>query len=436
MRVRFRLAQILARHHQSGHGLITRIKNATSIERHKVSSLLLDEEDKISLRHLGEICRFLIEQCNVDPRDLPGALFEIEPSHFLSLLRSTPTLRTCFGVRLRSEARPDSPWASGTDSLLHGKLLELLLRPDSPRPSAEGNGAPASVIAGHAPHLRIRHFHQEQVYAASSARLRDPKERDDEFNLLKHDAERVYQALHAPAGGDSAAADGEAIGHVALLLGTLKSNPACELATARTFGAVPWATHGRSTRSSAGTADLVATAAERAVPFFIRYRDSSNSTMVDPLIPSCYAGDRLCRDKVKCGKNSTVPGIYYETEGGVWECAPWTDDRDAALVLYDYDRINGDVEVTLGGFSSRATLLLADHLEQIADALIPEPLDGQNSKAPGWVTNQRAVGAFVIEFRIDTAATAERGDRMPTAAKAPDIIPLDANVLGRRLELD
>jgi hypothetical protein len=449
MRVRFRLSQLLARHNQTGHGLITRIKNATSIERHKVSRLLDDEEDKISLKHLGELCRFLIESCQVDPRELPGALFELEPSHFLSLLRSTPTLRTCFGVRQRSDAKPNAPWASGTDSFLHGKLLEYLLRPEPlPRSAggddsaAEGSRGRDRVAYSRSQPLQIRSFHQEQVHAASSARLDNPAERDDELSLLRQDAERVYRALHA-AVDSSNRERSEAVGHVALLLGTIKSNPACELAAARTFAAVPWGDHGRSQADlAAGSPEqLVRTPAERAVPFYVRYRDRRNSEYLDPAIPSCSAGNRLAQSKVKCGGNGTTPGIYYETPGGAWECAPWSDDRDAALVLYDYDRVYGNVEVTMGGFTARATLMLADRLEQIADSLMPEPLglrtrnDRDSSRSQAYVSRRRAVGAFVIEFLIDNESQMEPGvDRLLPPPLATNIIPIDPEVLARRLE--
>lgn len=464
MRVRFRLHQLLTRHGQSRHGLIMRITNATGIERHKVSRLLDEEEDKVSLTHLSALCRFLIDECNVDPRELPGALFELEPSRFLSLLRGTPQLRTCFGVRQRSEVRPDAPWAAGTDSLLHGKLLELLLCPEPlPTKSQSAEGEPAdgftaarsrSASSQRWP-LRIQHFHQEQVHAASALRLNDEpdpdappptaaaraelrKQRTDELNLIREDAERVYRVLHAPRAGAVADDRQHAVGHAALLLGTLKSNPACELATAEIFGAVPWGEHGRPARGLPleGTPDLVKTPRERAVPYFIRYRDRANSGMIDPRIPSCHAGTQLARGKVTCGNNAQEAGIYYETPGGRWEYAPWTlSDRDAALLTFQYDRMRGNVQVLLGGFSSRATLLLAAQLEFITRSLLPHTLDGEPPYTEAYITPQRAVGAFVIEFRIDPTETREQdGIRVPQLTEPPRVIPLQREVLAPRLE--
>lgn len=142
------------------------------------------------------------------------------------------------------------------------------------------------------------------------------------------------------------------------------------------------------------------------------------------MIPSCHAGLSLCQQKVACGRNSTVPGIYFETEDGHWDCAPWSDTEDAAIVLFDYDRLLGNVELVMGGVSSRATLLLGDHLEQIVDHLLPAPFE----------TNSRAVGVFIIRFRVER----ETGDgsgphRAPPCERPPEIIPLAQQTLARRL---
>ena len=60
------------------------------------------------------------------------------------------------------------------------------------------------------------------------------------------------------------------------------------------------------------------------------------------------------------GQNSTRPGIYYETAGGAWECCPWDEKtHDAAFVFYIHRESQGRMEMALGGFSGRATRLLA-----------------------------------------------------------------------------
>lgn len=436
MRVRFRLNQLLTRQGVTGHGRITLISDATGIERHKVSKLLDDGEDKISLRHLGELCRFLIQQCGIDPRELPAALFELEPSRLLALLRSTPTLRSCFGVRQRRH-HTQAPWAAGADSYLHGKMLELLLRPEiqvrcPPSAATSRTGAderpetPEEEVL--TLHSEIGHFHQEQVHAASAALLEDPAEREEELKFLKQDAERVYQILHDPVGNSAAAKRAQMVRHVALILGSVKSNPVCELSTARIFRGIPWEIHGRPLNADStapATTDLVKSPSDRAVPFFIRYRDGANSALKDPQIPSCYAGVRLAQSRVKCGNNAVTAGIYYETPGKLWECVPCSDTEDAAIVLFDHDRLLGNVEVVMGGFSSMATLLLGTSLEQIADQFFPPPFQ----------TDNRAVGAFIVRFEIAPAEPSDdaRSARLPQVARAPTVIPLAAEVLERRL---
>lgn len=419
MRVRFRLRQLLERQQKTGHGLITRIKNATTIERHKVSKLLDDKEDKISLQHLGELCRFLIEHCEVSAESLPGALFELEPDHFLELLRMKPSLRTCFGVRQRDEAKPEAPWLSGTDLFLHGKLLQLLIQ----------RGV-----------NHLESFHQEQVHAPSASRINTPDTFAQEMAIVQEDAARVYAALHRRDPDSTEKDEPREVEHVTLLLGTLKSNPACELATARTFQAVPWGAHGKSVRDARGETDspLVKTPQQRAVPFFIRFREPTGPGDVsDPRVPSCYAGLRLAQGKVGCGDNCRKPGIYYETTAG-WECAEWNkDSRDAALIMYDYNRTLGDVEVVMGGFSSRATLLLAERLEQIAGRLLPDTLDPPESgedlrDPPIYATDSRAIGVFVIEFHLSKPAQTETSDVKRREVVEMKIIPLSPDVLARR----
>ncbi|MCA9056066.1 MAG: helix-turn-helix transcriptional regulator, partial [Planctomycetaceae bacterium] len=345
MQVRLRLNELLERHNVSGHGRIALVSNATGIERHKLSRLLEGGEDKVSLRQLAALCRFLIEHCRVDPKELPGALFSLEPSRFLALLRSTPSLRTCFGVR-QQRGPEHSPWAAGADAFLHGKMLELLLRPPAFDPvsteehAASGPTAETSIIdTGYS---EIRHFHQEQVHAASVERVNGTEFRDQELADLHDDATRVYADLCE-----------EIAGRMLLILGSVKSNPVCELSIARIFSADPWTEHGLAlaamrTRKS-GQLVLPDDPAERAVPFFIRYRDGDNGGWRDPHIPSCYAGLQLAARKVKCGRNSSRPGIYYETPDG-WEAVEWKADGDAAIVLYEYDKLKGNVEVVMGGF--------------------------------------------------------------------------------------
>jgi DNA-binding Xre family transcriptional regulator len=431
MRVRFLLQQLLTRQGKSDHGIITEIEQATGIERHKVSRLINGKEDKVSLEHLGALCQFLIQDCRVDPRELPGALFELEPSRFLALLQNANRLHACFGVRQRKEARP-FPWLAGADSFLHGKLLELLLQSETQlRADQRGRSEAARRGEGVEPLVmqsQIRRYRQELVHAASLQALENDAERDQELALLRTEAERVDRLMHGADGSGRELVGRDAVKQVALILGSVKSNPVCELATARSFGALPWVEHGlrRKIREGSGhTPKLPRVPQERAVPFYIRYRDPQNSEHSDPLIPSCYAGRQLSSEKVKCGKNAAEAGIYFETDRGEWDWVPCSQKTDCAIVYYDHNRRLDNVEVVMGGFSSLATLLLGSTFSDIVDRLYP----------PAFQSDDRAVGVFVIQFDLTRLDFEDPQFALQDWSEKPKVIGIDPSVLRRRLDV-
>ena len=452
MQIEFRLNELLTRMKVVKHGRIAQVSGATGIERHKVSRLLEGREQRISLRHLGALCDYLIDECGVDAKELPGALFSLEPSGFLSLLQRMPTLRTCFGVRQRSSQLNVPPWSSHSDSVLHGKMLEILLRRLPTATSSvheQGSEGESDEIAAQSNRADISHFHfhQEQVHAATRERINsdDAETREQEMKWLEADANRVYSVLHpdprTPSQGSGPGPKPEALTRrLSLILGSVKSNPVCELSNARVFAAPAWASHGRSLaaveKEGGRLKALPASPMDRAVPFFIRYRNGEESIseegsgegrrvpLVDPSIPSCHAGMELAKSRKYCLDDPSIPGIHYETKGG-WKALPWDKVNDAAIVLFDHDKLDNNVEVVMGGFSSRATMLLAHHMERLVDDLYPA----------GFVSDTRAVGVFIIPFRIDPDKDPEwgPGGKVPALTERAEPIPLDAEVLERRL---
>jgi hypothetical protein len=120
-----------------------------------------------------------------------------------------------------------------------------------------------------------------------------------------------------------------------------------------------------------------------------------------------------------------VAGIYYETVDGSWNCIPCTGATDGAIIIYDYDRLLGNVEIVMGGFSGKATWLLGENLEWIVDRLS----EGR------YETAQRVVGAYVVHFSIEPVAAAPNSPPThPRLAQRPKVIPLDPEVLRSRLE--
>ena len=186
-----------------------------------------------------------------------------------------------------------------------------------------------------------------------------------------------------------------------LMLGSVKSNGAVELATANCFP------RARAFRSEDG----VARAADRACPFFVRYRDT------DPQPASVCGGLRLSEKEAGSG-----PGIYYETADGEWQYAPWDRNSDVGLVLYRLHRPSGSLEMVLGGYSSRGTACLARCLGS------DETLE---LSPPCYSDAELDIGVFVLLFRF-------RGRRKDSSSLAPrpaavEIIRLDSAVIKRRL---
>ncbi|MEZ6065089.1 MAG: helix-turn-helix transcriptional regulator [Planctomycetaceae bacterium] len=429
MKVHFRLAEVLAGLGVIDRGRILRLAKETGIERHKMSRLIENSEAKVGLDDLAAICRYLIDVHGVDARDLPGMLFELEPSRFLSLLRTRTSLSTCFGVR-QFALDPDIRWTSGADTYLHGRLLETLLKPEFASQPIGGeerspNGSPERLT-----YSTLRQFHQEQVRAVTGP-IREGDERlSESAAVLREDAERVARLMRDPRPSDVAGV-GEtapAVDHAAIMLGSVKSNPVCELTVARIFNAIPWQRHGRARDAAESDTALVQRPADRAVPFFLRYRDDRHRELADAQFHSCHAGLRLAEGPVNCGDNSTTAGIYYELDSGEWECIPSSTTRDAAVVLYEFDTRHRNMEVVMGGFSSDATLALAMHLETIADRLY----EGHYQDA------ERIVGVYVIDLhftaRTRTAPAMAGVSQLPELTQPPEVIPLSSEVIARRLK--
>jgi hypothetical protein len=160
--------------------------------------------------------------------------------------------------------------------------------------------------------------------------------------------------------------------------------------------------------------DGVAAGSKRHCPIFLRYRDN------DPQPPSCCGGTRVGR-----GQNSTKPGIYYETAGGSWECCPWDEKtHDAAFVFYIHRESQGRMEMALGGFSGRATRLLARLLARRGEEFWPPVYDDEGIK----------IGAFVVKFKLPGHIAPDR-ELARTELHAEDtVIKLDHEVIARRLQ--
>jgi hypothetical protein len=213
----------------------------------------------------------------------------------------------------------------------------------------------------------------------------------DEAEVVIERAREVYADFNAIA-GDKAL----------VCLGSIKSNPVAELVLAQTFG-------GEAFKSE----DQVKKATERTCPFLLRYRDQ------DPQPTGCSGGVQL-----SATEPAELPGIYYEKADGSWGVCPWEPGKtDAALVFYIHRESQGRLEMLLGGFSGRATRLLARMLATQASKFWPPTYDNQGLRA----------GAFIVQFNYSGTRTTSNILREDQTA-GHKIFPLDPEVIARRIE--
>ena len=382
MRFSFRLAEVV------GHvpdprkrpGTIKAICDFTGLDRHQVAGLLKNEIKYIPLDALSKICEYLIERGFATAEELPGRLFGIEPEHFWELLAVRKRLTLSVGVRRGEQNSLDDAWVVASDSVLLGEVLSGVttlggtMFQSKKKPEGEQGSA---AIDRHPEHL-----HQSLVSSPGHTA----------FEACVAMARASYEQF------------GETAGDKALVgLGSIKSNPVVEIVLANAFDCEAFT-----------VPELVASPDKRKCPIFLRYRDN------DPQPASCCGGVRLARDH-----NTNKPGFYYETSGGRWQSCPWTETQDAALVFYIHRESQGHLEMVLGGYSGRATRLLARLLARRGDEFWPPVYEGQGIQ----------IGAFVVQFTKLSPARGEQ-DMLRTDLHAEaEIIRLDQEVIKRRMLL-
>lgn len=376
MRYSFRLAELL------GHvpdprkrpGTIKAIVEYTGLDRHQVSALLKNEVKYIPLQALSRLCDYLIEQGHVAPDQLPGALFAVEAEDFWELLARRKRFELCVGVR-REEQWPESAWVVAADSVLLGELLNGV--------STLGGTAKQRFSHDGAAKPHPEYLKQSLVWSPGQGEEAEIRAR----------AQQVFDEFHDSA-GDKAL----------VCLGSVKSNSVVEQVLAHAFGCEPYQSQ-----------DGVAQSSQRQCPIYFRYRGN------DPHVESCSAGSRLAGDTP-----SEEPGIYYETKSGQWQLCRWTEpDQDAALVFFVHRESQGCLEMCLAGFSGRGTRLLAKTLATRAQDFWP----------PVYKSHGLQVGAYVVQYTLSQQHDRRRDMLRTDLSATMKVIPLDEEVLARRIAL-
>ncbi len=379
MRYSFRLAELL------GHvpdprkrpGTIKAIVEYTGLDRHQVAALLKNEVKYIPMKALSRLCDYLIEYGYASANQLPGALFAVEPEHFWELLARRRRLEMCLGVRTHEQMLAEGAWVMASDSVLLGELLNGV--------STLGGTAKHHMAAHAASSLMPQPEHLKQSLVWS------PGQMATEAVIAR--ARSVYEQFSGP-GSDKAL----------ICLGSIKSNPVAELIVAEAFGCEPFQSQ-----------DGIDQPTKRGCPFFLRYRGT------DPHPVSCSAGLQLSASQA-----SDSPGYYFETADGTWQYCGWDQpEHDTALVFYIHRESQGRLEMVLGGFSGRATRLLAKTLASRAEGFWP----------PIYSKHGIQVGAFIVQYIFASDGADERDLLRTDLVAETKIIPLDSEVLARRLDV-
>ncbi len=380
MQYSFRLAQLLAHDPdpRKRPGTIKSIVEYTGLDRHQVAALLKNEVKYIPLKALSRLCDFLIEHGHATAEQLPGALFGVEPESFWEMLARRSRLELALGVRrgLDSDS-PEVSYVVASDSVLFGELLNgITTLGGTAKHHAEGSTSQREV-----PHPE--HLKQSLVWSPGQAS-------DDE---VRRRAEAVYSDF-VECRNDKAL----------VAIGSTKSNPIVELVLANAFVCDPFVSQ-----------DGVANPDDRHVPFFVRYRDE------DPHPQSCAAGLRLSKSF-----KSQEPGIYYSVGPGKWELASATQrNRESAFLFYIHREPQGSLEMVLGGFSGRATRLLARTLISHSQDFWP----------PTYVNQGVQAGAYIIKFELNPDNTPESIDILHTDFHAnTEIVAVPEETLKRCLD--
>lgn len=378
MRYSFRLAELLGHNPDPRRrpGTIKAIVDYTGLDRHQVAALLKNEVKYIPLKALSRLCDYLVEHGHTTADRLPGALFAIEPESFWEVLARRNRLEFCLGVRKEVDAdSSEVSYVVASDAVLMGELLNGVTTLGGTA-KLRGVGGAETPDVPHPEHLK-----QSLVWSPGQAPQDEVVDR----------AREIYDGFLASSG------DKGLVG-----LGSTKSNPVVELILGNAFGA-----------DSFVSQDKVKSAQERACPFFVRYRAQ------DPNATSCFGGMTLSAEE-----KSAEPGIYYEDAKGRWVSVPCGSNRqDAAFLFFIHRESQGQLEMALGGFSGRATRLLARALSTRSEDFWPPQYEGQGLQ----------IGAYVIQF---TWSESDRPvDILRTDLNANiRVIPIPPEAIARRVE--
>jgi hypothetical protein len=409
MRYSFRLAKLV------GHtpdprkrpGTIKQICEFSNLDRHQVAALLKSEVKYIPLEAIGKLCDYLLAKRLAKPKDLPGILFALEPENFWELIARRQWVEVCMGVRKDgADDTLDDAWIVGSDSVMFGELLSGITDFRLWAPQAAADAAisfpaePSAEPSGNNESNGSTVIHQNDAEPAAKPLLPEVLRQTLVWSPGKNKHEYTTMAAKIHESFWNQEEDDKAL----VCIGSVKSNPMVERIIANVFGCPAFESQ-----------DTIGSSARRSVPFFLRYRD------IDPkYLTSCCGGWQLAE-----GHSADKTGIYYETKSGKWDCCPCDDKKqDAAFVFYVNRPSQGILEMALGGYSGRASRLLAQHLDRCAEQFWPPIYSGQGLE----------IGAFVVRIQLKDKARKEKNTFGSDDAPKIEVIRLDEEVIARRMQ--
>ncbi len=371
MKIRLRVEHYLGLDQQR-HIALSKLARAIGVTRHQLMHLLDNDSPHINRKTLEAVCEYLVGHGRLTPANMFQRLFAVEPNSFWPMLAARQRIDFFMGVRWLKELGWDQQIVAA-DSVLQSVLVNRLTG------VAAENRTSGTRFLRHAQQV----FNPQLVLAWGYHGMTNTEIQAEAKGLWKQ-----FAREHADKS--------------IVCLGSIKSNPMCDMVVARGFQNAK-----EFTSEDQGE--------DRSCPFVMIYRDS------DPHPPSCWgAARRLNEDK------RPKPGIWFEREPNRWEHASWTESSDdVAIVYYRYEKGPQNLAMMLGGFSGRSTRCLADMLRTgAADEFWPPAVD----------TNKLSLGVFIVKFgfrqrRKNESIHVRSHDRR----NRTEVISLTREVLERRI---
>ncbi len=388
MKFYVRLEQLLQRKSRK----FSDVVRGTSLSAYQVKHFASSSSPGFTREVIEQVCEYLVKEGIAQRHELPALLFAAAPEKFWELLYPRERVTMCMGVR-RDRMYNDQV-VIAADSMLQANVLYQMtqtrfhLNEPKRKSAEESNRAPALQVI-------------------------DPR-LVDTWDRSRDDLARgtvIEQATSFYSEFTSATDDRSLV-----CLGSVKSNPVIECVVSSCFHATPFQ-----------SADDTPEARQRRCPFLFAYRTK------DAHPDSACGGRRLAK-----GDDVAPPGIYYESNDGSWQCAPWTEDEDdAALLMYRFQRKSAQLEMVMGGFSGRGTRCLADFIRdprfdvgQFWPPAIAGDISLDNAQERSCDVD---LGVFVVKFKLEPSAAGVR--QLPSqfqGIKEAEVIPLTQAVLESR----